>query len=34
VIHRGTKISLPGSGKDELADYLKAVQAADQQPAA
>jgi hypothetical protein len=32
VIHRGTKISLPGSGKDELADYLKAVQAAEQQP--
>jgi hypothetical protein len=32
VIHRGTKISLPGAGKDELADYLKAVQAAEQQP--
>ena len=32
VIHRGTKISLPGSGKDDLADYLKAVQAAEQPP--
>jgi hypothetical protein len=32
VIHRGTKISLPGSGKNELADYLRAVQAAEQQP--
>jgi Calcineurin-like phosphoesterase len=32
VIHRGSKISLPGSGKNELADYLRAVQAAEQQP--
>jgi hypothetical protein len=30
VIHRGTKIPLPGAGENELADYLKAVQAAEQ----
>ena len=30
VIHRGKKISLPGSGKDELADYLRAVKAAEE----
>jgi len=32
VIHQGKKISLPGSGKDELAEYLKAVEAAEKHP--
>ena len=32
VLHNGTKISLPGSGKDELEGYLKTVEAAERQP--
>lgn len=32
VIHRGTKIPMPGSRKDELVSYLKTVRAADEQP--
>src|SRR5262245_41703293 len=31
VVHNGTKISLPGPGKNELEDYLKAVEAAEKQ---
>jgi len=32
VLHRGTKIPLPGSQPGELLNYLKAVEAADEQP--
>jgi hypothetical protein len=32
VIHRGTKIPLPESGRGPLVEYLKAIEAADEQP--
>jgi hypothetical protein len=32
VLHRGTKIPLPGPGRIQMTQYIKAVEAADEQP--